>query len=526
MKYLKTWWLLVLFLLTLPYTMLAIVGSVWLYQHHLLLVFLITSSVLIGVLWPVARWLRKQRGAAIEAADPHADGPPLARQAWAAVDAIARRVEHEDVRIERPEDVWPLAHEVLQGVAKQYHPTSKDAVLEVPLPHVLRIVELVAADLRQAVSRHVPGSHILTLADVGRIKRLSSLGRPLYALYRVLYFGFNPVGAVVREVRELGTNSLIDDSAGELKKWALGFSVRRAGYYAIELYSGRLVIDDVEFRAYQTEQAGRDQKHQQQRDDADIQEPLRILVVGQVKAGKSSLINAVFGETKAAVDVVPRTKYVEPYAIETGGIKRAIILDTAGYEDAARPGEAIDQLQNDILLCDLVLMVCSSASAARRPDRQLLDALRSLFERHPDRIMPPLIVALTHIDRLRPIAEWSPPYDLTKPEGAKASNILDAMQAVAADLSVDVGQVVPVCLKSGETYNVEEGLAPAMLQAMPQADRVRCLRCLERFHEEQYWQRVWQQAATSGRLLVKAGLSWAAAGTRKLDDLTSDLHGK
>ena len=42
--------------------------------------------------------------------------------------------------------------------------------------------------------------------------------------------------------------------------------------------------------------------------------------------------------------------------------------------------------------------------------------------------------------------------------------------------------VVPVCLKPGQLYNVEEGLAPAILHAVPRAQRVRYLRCLRQFH--------------------------------------------
>src|SRR5204863_841417 len=39
----------------------------------------------------------------------------------------------------------------------------------------------------------------------------------------------------------------------------------------------------------------------------DIREPLLIVAVGEVKSGKSSLLNALFGETFAKVDVLPTT---------------------------------------------------------------------------------------------------------------------------------------------------------------------------------------------------------------------------
>src|SRR5215470_4699495 len=39
----------------------------------------------------------------------------------------------------------------------------------------------------------------------------------------------------------------------------------------------------------------------------DIREPLLFVAVGEVKAGKSSLLNALFGEEFAKVDVLPAT---------------------------------------------------------------------------------------------------------------------------------------------------------------------------------------------------------------------------
>src|SRR2546430_17245696 len=42
----------------------------------------------------------------------------------------------------------------------------------------------------------------------------------------------------------------------------------------------------------------------------DVREPLLFVVVGEVKAGKSSLLNALFGEEFAKVDVLPATDRV------------------------------------------------------------------------------------------------------------------------------------------------------------------------------------------------------------------------
>jgi hypothetical protein len=239
------------------------------------------------------------------------------------------------------------------------------------------------------------------------------------------------------------------------------------------------------------------------------EEPLRVLVAGQVKSVKSSVINALFGELRAAVDVVPRTQYIEPYVLEREGLPQAILLDTAGYDAADSSGDPFTPLEEEILRCDLVLLVSTALSASRQADRRLLDQLRAFFQRHPERLMPPLVVVLTHIDQLRPPGEWNPPYDLSDPNSVKARNIVDAMQAVTEDLGLAEDQrVVPVCLKPEAMYNVDEGLAPAILGVLSGARAVRYLRCLRRFQEANRWKRVWQQTLGAGRVLWKGAKAW------------------
>ena len=151
--------------------------------------------------------------------------------------------------------------------------------------------------------------------------------------------------------------------------------------------------------------------------------------------------------------------------------------------------------------CNIVLCICSAATAAREADRRFLNQLRSEFQRTPDRHAPVVLVALTHIDRLRPLREWSPPYRLQPPEGEKARQIAEAVQAVAADLVLPPADVIPVCTLVERLYNVEEALVPAILAAPPAAQRVKYVRCLRQRRDEVYWQQLWQQTLGAGRVL-------------------------
>jgi len=518
MRRAKLWGSLVLVLLSIPYLVLFVAGSIWLYQYGMFLEWLAISGVCTLAGWAVMRRIRPRSLLAKATVRPSSGWPTSGQQAWEQVEDLARRVQDEDLRLDRPERLWELFREVLETVARHYHPRSSQAVLEVPVPHVLRIVELVSGDLRKSFAQRVPGSHILTINDLRRLSRLAAASQHLYLIYKIVIFGLSPVAGVLREVRDAAGGRLIDLSGEEIKRWALGFCVRKAGYYAIQLYSGELVLDEAEFQRYRSPRSRRDAIRAAARQDQLTEEPLRILVVGQVKSGKSSLINALFGEVRAAVDVVPRTRGVDPYVLQRNGAPRAIILDTAGYAGGDEPAEAFAALDEEISRCDLILLVTSVRNAARAADRRLLDALRAFYQARPDRIMPPVIVAMTHIDTLRPLAEWNPPYNLAAPDGAKARTIADAAAAVAEDLGLGQGEaVVPLCLKPGQVYNVEETLAPAIVEsAASEASRVKYLRCLREYHQEDYWRRLWEQAVHSGRLLVKFGAAWAGQAWRKM----------
>ena len=84
---------------------------------------------------------------------------------------------------------------------------------------------------------------------------------------------------------------------------------------------------------------------------------------------------------------------------------------------------------------------------------------------------------------------------------ANRPRVLVLGTSLTAGLGVAPEQVVPVCLKEGRLYNVEEALAPAILSSLGEANRVKLLRCLRHFHQEEYWGQLWKQAKTAGRLL-------------------------
>ena len=498
-----TCWLLLGSLIFAPYLAMLLAGTLWLHNRGWLLPWLIVNAVVMFAGWFLARrWnatSRNRAGSAAVQADPRWTNAGEA--AWREVSEIGSRVAQTDVPFDDLSWLSTTVREVLETVARHFHPNSRDPILEIPVPYVLRIVELVATDLRVAFSAHVPGAHILTLRDFQRMKQLADLSQQLYFFYRLARLGVNPIAAVLGEAREAVGDRIARESTTEIKRWAVEYAIQKMGYYAIQLYSGQVILSDVDFETFQGSQTKRDQELAEKRDATLGAEPLRVIVLGQTKAGKSSLINALFGTTRAAVDVVPRTQHVEPHVLEREGLQRAIILDTAGFAASDSRQSPFETHRREVLNSDLVLIVCSATSAVRGPDRDLLNALRAFFQGEPNRIPPPILVVLTHIDQLRPWQEWSPPYDLTQTDNVKSRNIAAAVAAVAEDLQVPAAQVIPVCLAEGRVYNIDDGLVPAILHTLSSAQRTKYQRCLRQFYDDEYWRRLWQQAANSGRWL-------------------------
>ena len=525
----KWQWLIVVLASTLPYLAVLFAGWLYLYQNGWLLWWLLGTVLVSVASWPLALWIQRRGtlgAAGLDDVEASRYWTRTGTAAWNEVERIAAESAQRDLPLDRPEPAWEVLREVLQVVAQKFHPKSRQPLLEIPVPQILQIAELVARDLRNAFTENVPASHILTVNDLQRLQRLARMAPTLYRFYRIAMVAVNPASALARELNSYVQGRMVNLSAQDTKRWAVQFAIKKAGYYAIELYSGHLVLQDIAPTPYTTPDTQKALAHETKRDAMLQEEPLRILVLGQVKAGKSSLVNALFGETRAAVDAVPRTKHVDPYLLERDGLSRAIILDTAGYADAKLASESLADLRLEILRCDLILMACAANNAAREADQQLLTELRSLFQQDPDREFPPLVLALTKIDQLRPPREWNPPYDVAAPNGPKAESIRDALEAVAADLQVDTNQVVPVCLAQDKLYNIEEGLVPAIVMSLDAAHRLKYLRCLREYRDEEYWDRLWQQAGNTGRIMLKAGFHVLGEAGRKLDALNRTLTKK
>ncbi|MFO1357838.1 GTPase family protein [Plasticicumulans sp.] len=508
--------LLAMALWALPALSLLPLGVLWLWQQQVL-VFWLAATAGTGLLaWGLDRWLtarsRRLIGHAADGPDP--DWPPSADAAWQQVEALAAGIDPAEWPLDDANRWLELGRRTLETVARHYHPRAEQPLWELTVPHLLLIIERASRKLGHTVVAHVPFSHQLTIGRVLALNRWRTVAGRAWNLYRAGRMVLNPANAVLGEVWTALRDRAFGNAQQELQGWLLREYVLETGRYAIELYSGRLRLDEAPELP-----SAPDIVVTEQRAQAPV-EPLRILVLGQTNAGKSSLVNALFDLGEAAadgrhalVDALPATGAVTPYRLTRAGLTAALVFDTPGLDGLDVDDEGLNEA---IASADLVLWTVAAHRADRAVDRERLDALRHAFSLRPERRPPPVLVPLTHIDRLRPFAEWAPPYDLAHPDGedahaAKTRNILTALAAVAHDLAVPPADVVPVCLAPGRLYNVADTLWSAILARQTDADRARSLRCLASGRRAEDWKLLRRQLGNAGRYLASLPERWLKA---------------
>ena len=139
-----------------------------------------------------------------------------------------------------------------------------------------------------------------------------------------------------------------------LRSYATRLLILETGRAAIDLYSGRLTLSEDEMRAAQQSDLAPAA--------APPLAPVRILLIGQVSAGKSSLLNALAREVRAAVGPLPTTTNASEHQLELDGRPAVILVDMPGLNDEiATPEELLRQTAR----ADLVLWGLGNAARPR-----------------------------------------------------------------------------------------------------------------------------------------------------------------
>lgn len=507
--------ILITFGLLVPALSLIPLGSLWLWQNGYLLHWTGFALIAVAAVYIAQRRLLPEATSTRAAAETsHAERPgdgddglahdlawsPAEEQAWKDVKALAARTDPD--RIGTTDGLLALGQDAITTVAKRLHPDRTDPLWQFTPPEALAIIERVARRLRLMVLERVPFGDRLTVAQALALYRKRGLidtAERAYDVWRVVRM-INPATAAAQEAREQLSRAMMQWGRDAIARRLMEAYVTEIGRAAIDLYGGRLRVSSQDLAGFVSDETLADRTAMSQV----RAEPLRILVAGQTGVGKSSLVNALAKEVRAASDALPATSEFTSYVIEREGFPAAVIVDSPGLSGDEALREDLLERAADF---DLILWVVAAHRADRAPDRGTLEALRLHFANRRNRRRPPILLVATHIDRIRPFGEWSAPADLASEQGEKARNIRAALEAAASDLDFTADEVVPVSLADPERpYNVER-LWERIAGALPEAMRAQLLRCLQAMKDDWSWKSVLSQAGSAGRAL--AGSLWS-----------------
>lgn len=491
--------------IALPWLSLLVLGCVWLWQAGHVLPWAGGVALVALLAWPLQRAVARRSQAEARRLRAAREQPSLGwnaeeQAAWDKVQAFAAATAPFSFTERAP--IEAAVRDTVLLVAGHFHPDTDDPFAHVTLPELLLLTERLSRDLRRLSLQYLPGIRSIRLGHLLTARRwhdqhgdtARSAWRYADVLWRGLRLPVNPISALAQEVGRFVFDNALSALSDRVRTHFTTLLVSEVGRAAIDLYSGRLALSEVEEAAARTADLGTVK--------ADAASPVRVLLAGQVSAGKSSLLNAMAQEVRGAVGPQPTTAAATEHAIEVEGRPALVLVDTIGLTSGSEADEAFaEQLPR----ADLVLWVAAATQPGRAPDRRALDHLRGWAAARSDRRPPPILLALTKVDQLRPAGEWQPPYDIAAADRPKARSIRDAVEAVAGTLDLPSDAIVPVALPAGgEPYNIDALWARIGRELgearLAQLDRLRLARSGLNLRE------MMGQLTQAGRMLVRAGL--------------------
>lgn len=501
--------LLVSLLITLPFLTLAGLGSYFLWQQNYGLIYWwpMTGLTVAGLVlaW---YWQRKQQLLRPVDFDALPHWTDRDREAWHLVEARARDAAGLDpTRLMDIQFYLDTARDMALEIARFYHPNARDPLDALTLPEILAVVELASRDLAEMVDEYVPGGHLMSINNWRQAKRMSDWYRTANNIYWVISAVFSPVNTGLRYLAsQAGVGQPLQMLQNDLLAWFYTAYLQRVGTYLIDLHSGRLRVGARRYRELMQALAPGSEPG-----TAEGVPPARqvgLTITGQVKAGKSSFINALLGEQRAQTDVLPATAEVTRYELQPPGISSKLVLfDTVGYGHTGPREDQLRATEESARQSDLIVLVLHARNPARQADLEMLRGLRAWFAEQPELKLPPILGVLTHIDLLSPALEWAPPYNWAEPQRPKEQQIQQAVAALREQLGEYLVGVVPLCTAAGKVYGIDEWFLPILMELLDEAHAVALLRCIRAEANARKVRRVFEQLLAVGAQAAR--ILWA-----------------
>lgn len=400
-----------------------------------------------------------------------------------------------------PEFYRQVTIDLATKLAQHYSPQSDDPLGALSIVELVTVVHLVSEDLEGWFQKYVPGSHLVTVSQWRMLGNLPAWFNVLSHVGTIASVTLDPT-KIPRYLAMRGAGDpLMNLVKSNLLRAFFRFYTQRIGDYLVELNSGRLRGGSSRYRRTMEQINPSESTLLAANASGSPESPattvtVTIAIVGQVKAGKSSLVNCLLGEQQAAVDVLPLTRDVKRYELTGSSVTdrtsdRLILLDTPGYSDSGTTAAQKDAIREAVQQADLVLLVMAASSPAKQSDAEMLaDMNRWFLDRHQLK-PPPVIGVVSKVDALSPVMEWSPPYQWEEPSRPKEHSIREAVDYVTETWGASLSSVVPVVTdrEHGRVYGLEEWLLPTIALHLEDARAVSLVRTLRRGDDQQ---RIWQ----------------------------------
>ncbi|HUE16080.1 MAG TPA: GTPase [Planctomycetaceae bacterium] len=435
---------------------------------------------------------------------------PRDRQAAEIVRAFQQKVdEFTPAQLTEPQFYQTQVQAMAVALAGHYHPGASDPLTSLTVPEVLAAVRLAVDDTEQWLLTSVPGSRLLSIRQWQMLQSAPTWIRRFQNATWAASMLMNPLNIA----RFWSSRMTADPVTTELQQELLAVIylrfMRQMGFYLIEMNSGRLRAGADAYRRAFPAEAARVQAPtagESPLSTAAVQ-PVTVSLVGQVSSGKSSLINALTGVHQAAVDILPETRNVARYEVPVGQPPVAVtLLDTPGYGEAGASADQLTQIRTALQESNAVLVVMDAHSPAREADRRTIRELEAWYRSQPRLKPPPMLGVLTHIDLLRPVLEWSPPYNWREPTGTKEQSIDEAVRYVNQLFASSFIGLVPVCSDAARqrTWGILEELIPALTAILSDAQSAALLRAFERELDRGQLKTLLKQLGRMGSSLFQA----------------------
>lgn len=384
--------------LLLPLLIMAVFGGIYIFREGYGLYFagLLAASSLLTVI-PVLWGKRQQQDVESQTVEslvqPSGDWGEFDQQVWDQVDQNIPELLEDN-------DEWDQLKEhgltIISRVAALYGRKE----LAFSLPELLKLTEEVSRRYRKILLEHTPFIEKIpfSLYRYGyqhqeQARKGLKISSWLFNIYRAARLT-TPAG-IVSEIRSriLGETfgSLNDRLQHQLKQALL----QEVLSVSIELYSGRFNLDDEVF-AHASEVADLEQL------PVNL-EPLKVCLVGQTGAGKSSIINALKNEVVAEASVLPSTDQVRVYEYSVEDMEALRLIDLPGFDGNA---ETEKLLLEQVSQSHVILWVLKANQPARTLDLSFKSQLDAFYQRPENRSRkrPVIIGVLNQVDRLKQAA--------------------------------------------------------------------------------------------------------------------------